>query len=120
MNEPVANFVCLVQGAYFFATGVWPIVSIETFQMVTGRKTDLWLVKTVGLLVGVLGAVLLWAGWTGNVPGQTAALAVGSALALTIIDVWYVWRRVISPIYLVDAVAELVLIGIWLTAIMIR
>src|SRR4051794_14622821 len=29
-----------VQGVYYFVTGVWPLVSIETFLMVTGPKTD--------------------------------------------------------------------------------
>jgi hypothetical protein len=120
MNESLANCLALAQGGYYFVTGVWPIVSIETFQKVAGRKTDLWLVKTVGLLVVTIGAVLLWAGGTGNVIGQTAALAIGSALALTIIDVWYVRRRVISPIYLADALAELILIGGWGAAIMTR
>jgi hypothetical protein len=120
MNDSLLNIVALVQGGYFFLTGVWPIVSIDTFQMVTGKKTDLWLVKTVGLLVGVIGAVLLWAGATGNVLGQTAGLAIGSALALTIIDVYYVWRRVIAPIYLADAVAELLLVAGWAAALMIR
>jgi hypothetical protein len=120
MNDWLSNVVALVQGAYFLLTGVWPIVSIDTFQRVTGKKTDLWLVKTVGLLVAVVGAILLWAGATGNVLGQTAALAVGCALALTIIDVYYVWRRVIAPIYLVDVVAELALIAGWGAAVMLR
>ena len=29
-----------IQGLYYLMTGVWPLVSIETFQTVTGRKTD--------------------------------------------------------------------------------
>src|SRR5438270_11614006 len=41
----------LVQGVYYLLTGVWPLVSIDTFQMVTGPKTDLWLVQTVGALI---------------------------------------------------------------------
>jgi len=120
MNESQSNIVALVQGGYFVLTGIWPIVSINTFQMVTGKKTDLWLVKTVALLVAVIGAVLLWAGATGNVTGQTAALAMGSALTLTIIDVYYVWRRVIAPIYLADAAVELVLVAGWAAALMLR
>ena len=42
------------QAVYFLLTGIWPLLSIRTFQMVTGRKTDTWLVKTVGVLVAVL------------------------------------------------------------------
>jgi hypothetical protein len=59
------NVLLWVQGLYFLLTGVWPLVSVETFQLVTGRKTDHlqspnpseadhWLVMTVGALVTVL------------------------------------------------------------------
>ena len=32
--------LCSVQGLYCLITGVWPLVSIDTFQAVTGPKTD--------------------------------------------------------------------------------
>jgi hypothetical protein len=53
--------VALVQGIYFFVTGVWPLISTNTFQMVTGPKTDLWLAKTVGIILATIGAVLIFA-----------------------------------------------------------
>jgi hypothetical protein len=58
--------VALIQGTYFFMTGVWPLVSIDTFQRVTGPKVDLWLVNTVGVLVAVIGAALILAGVRGR------------------------------------------------------
>ena len=103
--------VLLVQGAYYALTGIWSLVDIDSFQKVTGPKRDLWLVKTVGAVVLVIGAVLLMAGWRGNVSLEVLILAIGSALALTAIDAWYSARRVISPVYLVDAVAQLTLIA---------
>lgn len=51
--------VAYVQGIYFLATGIWSLVHIASFQKVTGPKTDLWLVKTVGLLVIAIGAGLI-------------------------------------------------------------
>jgi hypothetical protein len=41
----------LQQGVYFFVTDIWPIISIDTFQRVTGPKTELCLVKTVGIIL---------------------------------------------------------------------
>ena len=32
------GFVALVQGVYFLMTGLWPLVSIDTFQRVTAPK----------------------------------------------------------------------------------
>ena len=48
--------VAAVQGAYFVLTGIWPLFGINSFQAVTGAKTDLWLVYTVGCLVAWLAA----------------------------------------------------------------
>jgi hypothetical protein len=72
MDYPVA----LVQGIYFFITGIWPILSIQTFLLVTGPKTDLWLVKTVGIVLATIGATLVFAqlnaqvNSTGHLPGH--------------------------------------------------
>jgi hypothetical protein len=107
--------VAAAQGVYFVLTGVWPLVSMDTFLRVTGPKTDLWLVTTVGLLVGVVGVALLVAAWRGPSP-EAVTVAVGCALALAGIDVYYVSRRVIPPVYLLDALAELALLGGWAAA----
>src|SRR5918911_370036 len=100
------RLLVLLQGLYFFVTGVWPLLSIETFQLVTGRKTDLWLVKTVGAFIVVIRLILLSAFVRNQVSFEVILVAVGSAIALAGIDVVYVARRIISPIYLLDAVLE--------------
>lgn len=101
------------QAVYFAVTGIWPIVSIRTFMAVTGPKNDVWLVKTVGVLVTVVGAVLGLAAWRGNFPPEVFLLAVGSAGALAGVDVYYHARGVIPRIYLLDAAAEAVIIAAW-------
>ena len=122
-KDPTGNstkllvYVSWAQALYYVLTGVWSLVSIRTFQMVTGPKTDTWLVKTVGTLVIVIGAVLGMAGsrreWSPEVP----ALAVGRAAGLAGIDVVYVTLRRISPVYLIDAAAEVFLILAWVFAV---
>lgn len=115
-----------VQGIYYLLTGVWPLVSIETFQMVTGRKTDHlmtgreadhWLVMTVGVLVAAIGLALLVAAVRRSRPLEIAVLAIASAVGLTGIDVIYVARETIPPIYLADAAAEVILIAGWVFAL---
>jgi hypothetical protein len=111
----LARGVAALQGLYYLSTGIWPLVSMDTFLLVTGPKTDLWLVETVGLLVGAAGLALLVAAWRGLSP-DAVTLAVGAALALTGIDVVYVTRRVIPPVYMLDALAEVVLLAGWVMA----
>jgi hypothetical protein len=105
--------VAVVQGLFYLGTGVWPLIDIDGFQTVTGPKADLWLVYTVGVLVAVVGCVLLSAASSGRVTREVALLAVGCALGLTVIDVVFVTRNVISQVYLLDAAAEVVLVAAW-------
>lgn len=98
---------------FYLATGVWSIVSIDTFQKVTGPKTDLWLVKTVGVLVSVIGIGLIVAGIRDKISLEIFVVAVGSAAVLTTIDIYYVAKKVISKVYLFDAAAEIILIVCW-------
>ena len=113
MTARLSRLVALTQGLYFAATGLWPLVSIMTFQMVTGPKTDLWLVRTVGVLVFVVGTVLIVAALRRRITPEILLLAVGSALGLAAIDVIYASRGRISPIYLLDAAAELIVVAVW-------
>ncbi len=108
--------VALVHGVFYAVTGFWPIVSIRTFQLVTGPKRDLWLVRTVGALLTVIGVVLTLAGLRRRVTPEVLMLGVGSALGLTAIDVVYYRRRVLGPVFLLDAVTELGLASAWLLA----
>jgi hypothetical protein len=105
--------VATVQGVFYLATGVWPLVHIDSFQSVTGPKTDLWLVDTVGLLVAVIGGVLLIAAARRRVTAEVGLLAVGAALALAGIDVVFVNRGAILPVYLADAAVEAMLVTWW-------
>jgi len=102
------------QGIYYVMTGVWPIVHMRSFLAVTGPKNDLWLVKTVGAVITCIGLTLGIAGWRGAVSLEILVLGVSSALALTIVDIHYVVRKVNPPIYLLDAGPEILLIAAWL------
>ncbi|HLJ67494.1 MAG TPA: hypothetical protein VKX16_09045 [Chloroflexota bacterium] len=114
---PLLRATALAQGLYYAVTGFWPLLSIGTFQLVTGPKRDLWLVKAAGALIGVIGAVLAVAGVRRRVTPELPLLGIGAAASLAGIDLVYVRRRVILPIYLLDAVAEIGLIGLWLAAV---
>jgi hypothetical protein len=103
----------LAQGMYYLATGVWPLISPSSFQAVTGPKADLWLTKTVGALAGVVGGVLTYAGLRGRRPSELALLAMGTAGAFAAIDITYVAKRRIAPVYLIDAAGQLALLGMW-------
>jgi hypothetical protein len=99
------------QAAYYLATGLWPLVHLPSFEAVTGPKTDDWLVHMVGLLAAVIGAALgVAVAHDRQGAAEIVVLAAGAALAFAGIDFWYVLSGTISPIYLADALVELVLL----------
>jgi hypothetical protein len=112
-SPDVRRALAAAQGLYYVATGAWPLLSMRTFEVVTGPKTDHWLVKTVGLLALGFGGVLLRDARRGRAdPG----LGIAAAAAFAASSVWYGGRGRIRRIYLVDGLAELVLIGAWAAA----
>ena len=102
------------QAAYYAATGVWPLVHYESFERVTGRKRERWLVESVGGLVGAVGASLGLAARDGSVGRDTVALSAGTAATLGAIDVLYFARGRLRAVYLADALAQAALLIGWL------
>ena len=112
MHVPI-HWLLIAQGLYYLVTAVWPLVHMRSFERVTGPKTDHWLVKTVGVLIGVIGVVLLTAAARGTAHAETVLLAAGSAAVLAGVDFVYVAERRISRVYLLDGFAEVVLVLLW-------
>jgi hypothetical protein len=99
---------------FYVGTGVWPLVHGPSFERVTGPKTDFWLAQTVGVLVTAVGAGLAQSLMTKReVAPEVRTIACASALGLALVDLVFVARRRVSPIYLLDAAAEAALIAGW-------
>ena len=93
---------------------MWPLVSIDTFQLVRVSTTDLWMVKTVGSLIAVAGLVIFLAGLRNQVAYEIFVLGAGSAAVLVSVDVNFSLQDIISRIYLMDAVVEAIIVCWWL------
>jgi len=109
--------VAFSQGVYFLATGMWPLLHLESFESMTGPKADKWLVRTVGMLVGVTGAVLLRAAVRDRVTPEVSALGVASAASLGAVDTLYAIRGHVSRIYLADSAVHGAFVAGWAQAI---
>lgn len=97
--EPILT----LQGWFYVATGLWPVLHLKSFEYVTGPKTDKWLVKTVAFMITCSGIIFL------KFSDEKAALwlAIMNAVALTIVDVYYSLNGVIRKVYLLDALVEI-------------
>ena len=113
----LAATVSLVHGLYYVLGGLWPRVSMRTFEMVSGPKRDRWLVRTTALLMGVIGLVLTMAGLRQRDAVEFPVLGAGSAASLAGIDIVYARRGRISRIYLLDGAIEILLVLAWIAAL---
>lgn len=100
--------VAVAQGAFYLATGLWPLVSMRTFELASGPKPEKWLVKTMGALIAAIGGALLLQ------PARVARpLGVLAATVLGASDVVYAGRGRIKKTYLLDAAVEAALVSAW-------
>jgi len=105
-----------LHGGFNLAGGLWPLLSMRSFEAVLGPKTDRWLVRTVAGLLIVSGATQLSAPPDAQGLALARRLGMGTAGVLASIDAVYGIPGRISRMYLIDGVAQTVLIVSWLLA----
>jgi hypothetical protein len=55
---PSASTVRRVQGGWYLATGLWPVLSVSTFALVAGPKPDAFQTRTTGMTYAAAGVAL--------------------------------------------------------------
>jgi len=98
-------------GCFNIVGGLWPILSLRSFEAVFGPKTDRWLEYTVGGLLITNGLAQLHAARRAPEVGRT--IGAGTAATLLTIDVIFVPNGTIRWTYLLDGVMELGWLGLW-------
>lgn len=105
------KLLIVLQSSYLLITAVWPIAHIESFMDVTGPKTDIWLVKTVGALLIPVAAALFF---QPNRPNRTSfLLGGGTAISFIVINFYYALNDIIADIYLIDGVVQILFFLCW-------
>ncbi len=102
----------LAQGLYYLFLGLWPLLSLASYQKVTGDQGDLWLLEVSGVLLLVIGSTLCLAAYRKQGSPEVLFLAFGSAGALTAIDLHLIYRGA-SIFYFIDAVLQVGLVIFW-------
>ena len=102
------------QGAFNVVGGLWPLVSMRSFEFVFGPKQDDWLVRTVGGLMISAGLVQLRAADSSAEANRLARqLGMGIAATFLTTELVYVPAGRIRWTYLADAVMEAGWIAAW-------
>ena len=107
-----ASSVARAQGVFNVVGGLWPLVSLRTFEAVYGRKTDRYLEHTVGGLLVSVGLVQL-ASRNEQELVSARRIGIGTALTLLAIDAIYVPQGKMRWTYLQDALCEVGWLAAW-------
>src|SRR5438105_1611245 len=81
---------------------------------VTGPKTDIWLVKTVSVLLIPISICLLCALYFKLQPLPVILIAATTSAGLASIDFYYTVNRTIKWVYAIDGVLESIFFFIWI------
>ncbi len=107
------QWLLFIQGFIYLTSGLWPVLSYRTFENATGPKQEKWLVKTLGWLLALDGGIFIFASLT--TPGaDTVFLSLGTALILLLIELRYTYKKILSKVYLYDALIEGSIVMSWL------
>lgn len=114
LQPPLTRTTRMVQGAYYVATGLWPVLHLRSFEAVTGRKKHGWLIRALGGAIAAVGAALLSNEFAA--PHRAPRLGLGAAVALGVAGMFLVATRRGSPAYIADAAVEAGFAAAWLAA----
>jgi hypothetical protein len=111
----IYRLLLIIQGFYTFITALWAIIDIDSFMEITGPKTDIWLVKTVSIVLVAVGLTLLAHLKEPDQPVLPAILlgCITSA-GLAFIDFFYSARNTISFVYAIDGMIEVAFFIGWM------
>jgi hypothetical protein len=110
-------FAAFAQGFFCLVVGLWPVVSWQSFQAVTGQKLGPWPLVVTGLLLAGIGISMLIAALRRDIALEVFAVGLLTALSLCVTDIVFWIERNIPAVYLLDAVAESLFVTLWVFAI---
>ena len=119
-NTRLFRTILTIQALYYFGTGLWGLLHIDSFVAVTGPKFDIWLVRTVSALIVAEGAGFFLAAVRREINVSILSIAILSAFGLMIIDLYYSSIDRISDVYLGDALAQILILIAFLVAFVKR
>lgn len=109
-----------IQGVYTLLTALWGLIDIDSFMAVTGPKTDIWLVKTVSTVLLAIAITLISYIYVKSDPLPAILLGFFTSAGLAAIDFYYSGRDVISPVYALDGMAEVLFALAWIYLLLNR
>lgn len=105
--------ILFTQNAYILITALWPVFHMKSFLKITGFKTDVWLVKTVSALLIAISFCGFSYFFINGSYYPIAVLLCTTAGGMISVDFYYVYKKIISKVYLLDGMVEIFFLLSW-------
>jgi hypothetical protein len=103
-----------IQGVYTLLTALWALVDIDSFMVITGPKYDIWLVKTVSVLLLSICVVFFSGIFLKMHPLPLMLTGISTSAGLAAIDFYYTSIERIKWVYALDGITEILFLIAWL------
>ncbi len=106
--------LALGQAGYYAVGGLWPLLSMPTFETVMGPKVEDWLVRTIALILVLVSGLLFDQALNKRPDDRTlrrvaagVAFILGTVAIITTLGGWVSW------LYLLDGSMHLLFAAAW-------
>lgn len=89
MKTKLLRFVLIFQGLYYALTGLWAIVSLDSFSRLTEHHGEPFEMHSIAAMAFVTGLFFIWASRKTEIIRAAGFLALGFALAIMIPELIY-------------------------------
>lgn len=118
MRAKLLPWVLGFQGAYYALTGLWALVSLESFSRVTGHAGDPFEMHSIAAMALVLGLFFIRSAREPSLRRPAGALALGIAVAVLVPELIYL-PQIGNPVLFWVDFAEETAVAVVLAAILL-
>ena len=116
MKAKILKILLWWQGLYYGITGIWAIVSLDSFSRITGHYDtgDAFEMHSIAALAVVLGLAFIWGAMQEKYRVFAGWILFGSAIAIIIPEIVYFSSEVKNTLFLFDLFEETVIAALTL------
>lgn len=100
------KLVLSFQGLYYVITGLWAMISLDSFSRVTEHYGDPFEMHSIAAMAFVIGVFFLWSAFKAWLRRPVGLLALGFVLAIMIPELIYLPKLGNPPLFWVDFALE--------------
>ena len=106
MKTKLLKFILIFQGLYYSLTGLWVIVSLDSFSRITEHHGEPFEMHSIAGMALIIGLFFIYSAGKEELRRPAGFLALGFVLAIIIPELIYLPKIGNPPLFWVDFVEE--------------